>query len=234
MQDAEEVKRKTGIRMIVWSALIGLICGLAYELTGYLLQFAWGSIELQSGPMSQIRFLQAFLIGLLVVALAGFLPAMIFRAAGRELIMAPAAGAISGAFTGITLVLFDYMQHFNYFADRAFSLSCIRYVINAFAISPQFTLLITGACAIIASISALLYMKLDLDILISTARKHITFRKLRLYPVMIVGFIAVAVAVPLVMAVIISASTPAESRMQPSSSYVVAIHAMKVDNDTVK
>jgi hypothetical protein len=162
MQDTGEIKRKTGIRTIALSSLIGLVCGLGYELTGYLLQFAWGGIEIHGGPISQIRFLQAFIIGLLMVALAGFLPAMIFRMTGRELIMASVTGAISGAFTGITLVLFDYMQHFDYFADRAFSFSFIGYALNIIAISPQLVLLITAACAFIASVSALLYMKLDL------------------------------------------------------------------------
>ncbi len=65
---------------------------------------------------------------------------------------------------GITLLLFDYIQHFNYFADQVFSPSSIGYVLNIFAISPQFALLVTAACAIIASISALIYMKPDLKL----------------------------------------------------------------------
>ncbi len=138
--------------------------GLAYEFLGYLLQFAWGLIEIQGGPVSQIRFLQAFIIVLLMVAVAGFLPARIFRISGDELIMAPVTGAASGVFMGITLVLFDYMQHFNYFADQAFSFSFFGTVLNVITISPQFVLLATAACAIIASISALIYVKLDLTI----------------------------------------------------------------------
>lgn len=164
MQDTGEVIRKIDIRMIVQSSLIGFLCGLAYELTGYLLQFAWGSIEIHSGPVSQIRFLQAFIIVLLMVAVAGFLPAMFFRISSRELIIAPVTGAVAGIFIGMTLVLFDYMQHFNYFTDRAFSIYFIGYVLNIIVISPQFVLLVTAACAIIASISALIYMKLDLKI----------------------------------------------------------------------
>ena len=163
MQDTGGIKRKTGI-WVAWSALIGFACGLSYELTEFLLQFAWDSIGLHSGPVSQIRFLQAFLIGLLIVALAGFLPAMIFRATSRELIMATVAGAVSGAFTGITMILFDYMQHFGYFADRAFSFSTVGNVLNVIAISPQFVLLLTIACAVVASVSSLAYTKLDLEI----------------------------------------------------------------------
>ncbi len=64
-------------------------------------------------------------------------------------------------------------------------------------------------------------------------KKH-AFRKLRLYPVMIVAFIAVAIVVPLAIAEIISVNTPAESREQPSNSYVVAMHAGRVDDDTIK
>lgn len=59
-------------------------------------------------------------------------------------------------------------------------------------------------------------------------------RKLRFYPAMILAFIAVAIVMPLLVAAIISANTPAESKMQPSNSYVVAIHATRVDNDTIK
>jgi hypothetical protein len=164
MQDAGEMKRKIGIKLIAHSSFIGLACGLVYELTGYLLQFAWDGIAVYGGAVSQIRFLQAFIIALLMVAVAGFLPAMILRISSFELIIAPATGAISGIFMGITLILFDYLQHVNYFADRAFSFSCIGYVLNMIAISPQFVLLVTAACAIMASISALLYMKLDLTI----------------------------------------------------------------------
>jgi hypothetical protein len=51
---------------------------------------------------------------------------------------------------------------------------------------------------------------------------------------MILAFIVVAIVMPLLIAAIISASTPAESKMQPSNSYVVAIHATRVDNDTIK
>jgi hypothetical protein len=51
---------------------------------------------------------------------------------------------------------------------------------------------------------------------------------------MIVAFIAVAIVVPLVIAEIISVNTPAESREQPSNSYVVAMHAGRVDDDTIK
>jgi hypothetical protein len=66
------------------------------------------------------------------------------------------------------------------------------------------------------------------------AIKPPAFQKLRLYPLMIIAFIAVAIVVPLVIAEIISLNTPEESRSQPSNSYVVAIHAGRVDNDTIK
>ncbi len=66
------------------------------------------------------------------------------------------------------------------------------------------------------------------------AIKQRAYLKLQLYPVMIVAFIAVAIVVPLVMAEIISGNTPAESRDQPSNSYVVALHAGRVDNNTIK
>ena len=164
MQDTGEIKTKIDIWMFTQSSLIGFACGLAYEFMGYLLQFAWGGIEVHSGPVSRIRFLQAFIIVLLMIALAGFLPAMIFRLSRSELIIAPVTGAVAGIFMGITLLLFDYIQHFNYFADQVFSPSSIGYVLNIFAISPQFALLVTAACAIIASISALIYMKLDLKL----------------------------------------------------------------------
>lgn len=159
-----ETKRKIDVGVIAWSSAIGIACGLTYELTECLLQFAWDGIEMHSGPVLQVRFLQAFIFGLLMVALAGFLPAIIFRISNHELMIAPVAGAVSGIFTGATLVLFDYMQHFNYYADRPFSLAFAGYALQAIVISPQFFLLITVACAIIASVSALLYMNLDLEI----------------------------------------------------------------------
>jgi hypothetical protein len=164
MQDIGVTNRKIGIGLIARSSLIGLTCGLAYELTGYLLQFAWDCMDVHGGPASQVRFLQAFMIVLLMVAVAGFLPAMFFRISSSELTVASVTGAVAGIFIGIILVLFDYMQHFNYFADRAFSFSQIGYVLNIIAISPQFVLLVTAACAIIASLSALIYVKVDLKI----------------------------------------------------------------------
>jgi hypothetical protein len=66
------------------------------------------------------------------------------------------------------------------------------------------------------------------------AMKQHAFQKLRLYPAMILVFIAVAIVVPLAIAVIISGYTPDELRKQPSNSYVVAIHAVRVDNNTIK
>ncbi len=56
MQDTGEIKTKIDIWMFTQSSLIGFACGLAYEFMGYLLQFAWGGIEVHSGPVSQIRF----------------------------------------------------------------------------------------------------------------------------------------------------------------------------------
>ena len=51
---------------------------------------------------------------------------------------------------------------------------------------------------------------------------------------MIIAFIAIAIVMPLMIAEIIAVTTPAESRDQPSNSYVVALHAGRVDNNTIR
>jgi hypothetical protein len=51
---------------------------------------------------------------------------------------------------------------------------------------------------------------------------------------MVMAFIAVAIIVPLAIAVIISGNVPEESRAQPSNSYVVAVHAERIDDRTIK